>query len=137
MSRNASRLDHDAFAEVSGSGIVGTLPSFAILLTFYRPYIGPFPRNGEQLADELWPHSWWTFRIFLIFFCSGARKRGEESEEVAGAPVFFIKSRGRGRFPTTRRGRGKGAGGMSVGRGGGPKYFFSGPKCPPSIGERT
>ena len=39
--------------------------------------------------------SWWTFRIFSIFFCSRARERGA-SEEVAGAPVFYIENRGRG-----------------------------------------
>ena len=35
--------------------------------------------------------TWWTFRIFFIFFCSGARERGEASEEVAGAAVFYKK----------------------------------------------
>ena len=32
--------------------------------------------------------SWWTFRIFFIFFCSGAGEREEVSEEVAGGAGF-------------------------------------------------
>ena len=64
------------------------------------------------------------FRIFFIFFCSGAEGREEASEGGrGGGPVFAKKKKeGGGRFPTRR-----GAEGMSVGRGGGgAKYFFRG-----------
>ena len=56
--------------------------------------------------------------IFYFFCCAGVGEKEEAFEEVAGGSVL-IKSRGReGGFPRRRRGRGKGAGGMSVGRGG-------------------
>ena len=65
------------------------------------------------------PFSGPEFRIFFIFFCSGAGEREEVSEKVAGGPVFNLKQREVGGFPRRRRGRGKGTGGMSVGKGGG------------------
>ena len=58
------------------------------------------------------------------------------SEEVAGGPVL-IENRGRGGVF-----RGGGAGGgrepweCLQGGGGWPNIFFSGPKCPPSLGVR-
>ena len=41
------------------------------------------------------------------------------------------RGRGGGGFPRRRRGRGTGRRGNVCGEGGGAKYFFSGPKCPP------
>ena len=62
--------------------------------------------------------------IFYFFFCSGAGEKEVASEEVAGGSVF-IKNRGRGGgFARRSRGWGKGAGGMSVGEGGGLNIFF-------------
>ena len=83
-------------------------------------------------------YAWWTFRIFFIFFCSGAGEREEASEEVAGAgTVFinFIKGVGGG-FWGGGAGGGRARGGMSVGEGG-VKNIFWGPKCPPSIENLT
>ena len=73
--------------------------------------------------------------IFYFFLFWGGGK-GEASEEAARGAGLNKKQREGGwggGFPRRRRGRGKGAGGMSVRRGGGAKYFFSGPKCPPSL----
>ena len=60
-------------------------------------------------------------QIFSIFFSVPGRGRGRRSpRRWPGAPVFFIKSRGRGAgFPRRRRGRGKGARGNVCGQGGG------------------
>ena len=60
-------------------------------------------------------------------------EREEESEEVRGAPFFFfLLEGGGGGVPRRRRGRGKGAGGIFVGRGG-AKYFFSGAEIPTKV----
>ena len=45
-----------------------------------------------QLTDHRLRHihslvSWWTFRIFFIFFCPGVGEK-EEAEEVAGGVGF-------------------------------------------------
>ena len=56
--------------------------------------------------------------FFFLFFCLGAGEKEEASEEVAGGSVL-MKNRGRGGVPRRRRGMEKGAGGMSVERGGG------------------
>ena len=73
--------------------------------------------------------------FFIFFFCSGPGKSRRRPRRWPGGR-FYLKIEGRGGgFPRRRRGRGKGAGGMSVVRGGG-KYFFSGPKFPPSMDGR-
>ena len=72
---------------------------------------------------------------YLYFFLFWGGGRGKEASEEGGqGKRFLIKNRGRGGgFPRRRHWRGKGARGMSMKRGGGAaKYFFSGPKCPPS-----
>ena len=58
---------------------------------------------------------WWTFRIFFIFFFSGARERGRRRPSKWPGGAVFIKSREGGGVPRRRRGRGKGFRGMSVG----------------------
>ena len=55
------------------------------------------------------------------------------SEAPGGGGIFLLKIPGGG---VSRRGRGRGAGRVSavnwrIWGGGGAKYFFSGPKCPP------
>ena len=58
--------------------------------------------------------------FYFILFCSRARERRR-----GGAGFFIKKIEGRGGgFPRRRRGREKGAGGMSVGRGGGLNIFL-------------
>ena len=77
--------------------------------------------------------SWWTFRIFFIFFCSG-RGKGESEAPGRGEDRSFIENP---RTGVSRTGRGRGAGRVSAANlrfGGGAKFFFfSGPKCPPSF----
>ena len=75
--------------------------------------------------------SWWTFRIFFIFFLLGEGESGAPGG--GGGGRFLIENPRRG---VSRRGRGRGAGRVSaancgIARGGGAIYFFSGPKCPP------
>ena len=64
-------------------------------------------------------------------------REGEASEEVAGAPVFYqIIERWGGVFEEEAR-EGEGRWGHVCGEGGGAaKYFFWGPKCPPSLGVK-
>ena len=70
-------------------------------------------------------------RFGYFFFGSGAGKGGEASEEAAGGGGS-IKIEGGGGVRGGGVGGGRALEGMSVGRGGGgAKYFFSGPKCPP------
>ena len=78
---------------------------------------------------------WLTFRIKKKKFCSG-RGKGE-SETPRGEGIgFLVKTPGRG-GGVPGGGGGRGAGRVSAanwgfGGGGGGKYFFSGPKRPPS-----
>ena len=65
--------------------------------------------------------SWWTFRIFLFFLLGGE----SEEPERGGGRFFGENARG-------------GAGRACAGSGGGvAKFFFSGPKCPPSYATRV
>ena len=73
------------------------------------------------------------YRIFLIFFGSG-EGRGRPRRREEGGRVFYWKSQECGRG-VLQDGRGRGAGRVSAanwGIWGGAKYFFSGPKFPPS-----
>ena len=68
----------------------------------------------------------------------GGRGRGSPRRRQVGAGVgFLLKMPGGGGNSPTREGGGRGAGRVSAGNfGGGAKFFFfSGPKCPPSIGN--
>ena len=104
-----------------------------------------FTKISRQISRHLWQRKtekYFTsallqgscsdiFYFFFLFF--GAGEREEASEEVAGRGPDFNKSRGRGGvFPKRRPGSGKGAGGMSMGRGGELNIFFPGKKRPPS-----
>ena len=78
-------------------------------------------------------HTWWTFRYFLFFFCSG-RGKGEFEAGKGGGDRFLLKIPGGGVFSGQEGPRGR-EGLRRIGEffwGGGAKYFFSGPKCPPS-----
>ena len=72
--------------------------------------------------------TWWTFRIFFIFFCSGRGKGESEASGGGGVSIFIENARG-------GRGSPGGGGGRGAGRvsavnwgiwGGGTKYFFRG-----------
>ena len=70
----------------------------------------------------------------FCFFCSG-RGKGESRRRRRWGIGFLLKSPGGG--PPGREGRG--AGRVSAANwgiwGGGAKYFFGGPKCPPRFGQ--
>ena len=87
-----------------------------------------------SLHDVLEPlkqaHLGGRFAYFLLFFfCSGEGKG--ESEEPGGGGRFSIENprRGGGCLPSGW-GRAEGVFAGNLG-GGGAKYFFAGPKCPP------
>ena len=66
------------------------------------------------------------------FFRFGGREREEASEQAAGGRVFLLKVEGGW---SEEAGRGHGPRKDVFGEeGGGAKYFFSGPKLPPSQG---
>ena len=72
------------------------------------------------------------FDIFYFFFCFGGGERRRSPRRKGWD--FSFGNKGGGGFP--RRGGGvvhTGAGRVSWGRGGGAKYFFSGPRRPPSL----
>ena len=75
----------------------------------------------------------WTFRIFLMFFCSGEGKGESEAPGSGGGRFFLLKiPGGGGGGGSTRRVRGaRGWEGVDGEFGGGAKYFFSGPNFPP------
>ena len=81
----------------------------------------PGPKNPKSSTTK----TWWTFRIFFIFFCSG---RGKEQFEAPGKGGFrfLIENPRRG----VSRGRGSEGPGGCLRRiwdlGGGAKYFFLG-----------
>ena len=75
--------------------------------------------------------SWWTFRTFFIFL---ARGRGRWSPRRQGV----IEHPRRGGVLRKKEGGGGREGVCSdFGRGGGANFFFSGPKCPPSLLMRS
>ena len=78
--------------------------------------------------------TWRTFRIFLIFFRLGEGEGGVRGRREGGGYRFFIENPRGGGGVSRRRGRGAERLSARIGDfgGGGAKYFFSGPKCPPS-----
>ena len=74
------------------------------------------------------------FGYFLFFFCSGEGESGGNRE--GGGVRFLLKIPGGGGVVFQEGRGGEGAGRVFAGnwRGGGAKYFFSGPKCPPRYG---
>ena len=88
----------------------------------------------ELLSERI---TWWTFRIFFIFFLLGKGEGGVRGVGTGGVVGFLLKMPGEGGF--SRRGRGlRGWEGVcgklgNWGGGGRAKYFFSGPKCPPRL----
>ena len=81
--------------------------------------------------------SWWTFRIFLFFSARGGG-RGSPRPRGGGGGLVFVENPIKGLWaPSPGGGGAEGPGGClrRIGDflgGGGGKYFFSGPKCPPS-----
>ena len=73
------------------------------------------------------------FGYFLFFSFSWAGEKGGASEEVAGGAGLLSKIEGGGGLSEEEARERKGRRGNVCGEGGGgAKYFFSGPKCPPS-----
>ena len=74
------------------------------------------------------------------FFCSGEGKGESGATGREGGRFFFLKIPGGGGVIQEGVGVGEGTGRVSAGNlgelGGGAKYFFSGPKCPPRIVAR-
>ena len=102
------------------------------------PHAAP-ERSGSRRQAASTTHkcqTWWTFRIFFIFFCLGEGKGESVAPGRGGGRVFYWNSQegGGGVLPARGGGGWRGAGRVSAGNlgGGGAKYFFSGPKCPPS-----
>ena len=88
-----------------------------------------FNRNFQQVGVSDKPlvrgaGTWWAFRIFFIFSARG-RGRGSSRRQEGR---FSLKIPGGG---GVRGGRGAGRAPAGNFGGGGAKYFFSGPKCPP------
>ena len=77
--------------------------------------------------------TWWTFRIFLIFFCSGERKGESDAPGGGRGNDFLLKMPGGGVSRAGAGGRGEGLGGRLRGIVGGGANIFSGPKFPPRI----
>ena len=78
--------------------------------------------------------AWWTFRIFFIFSARGRGSGSSRRLEGGGGSVFYRKSQ-EGEVSQERGAEGLGGWEAGCGEfwaGGGPKYFFEGPKCPPS-----
>ena len=71
----------------------------------------------------------WTFRIFFSAG-EGKGKSGATGREGVGF-FFLLRIQGEGVFQ--ERGGDGGGRGSAANLGGGGKYFFSGPKCPPSL----
>ena len=97
------------------------------LLDSFRTPLGFRARRARETK------TWWTFRIFLIFPCSG-RGRGSLRRH-GGEDRFVIEIPGGGGVSRRGGGRGRGAGRVSAANWGifpgGAKFFFSGPKRPP------
>ena len=88
-----------------------------------------FQRSEKQRPCFCGQNLGGRFGYFLFFFCSGEGSGNPWRQEGAGVS-FLLRVPGGGGFPT--RGGGEGPGGCLRGTlGGGAKYFFSGPKCPP------
>ena len=84
-----------------------------------------------QKVDVLKVYLGGRFGYFLFFFCSG-RGKGESRRRRVAGDRFFIEKPRRGALGTGGAGRVSAANWEFGGGGGVAKYFFSGPKCPPS-----
>ena len=93
-------------------------------------------KTAEKQLEEQpkHPKTWWTFRIFIIFFCSGEGKGAVRGVGRRGGGRFFIENPRGGGLPGGGAGGGEGPEGVCGDLGGGGKYFFSGPKFPPPKG---
>ena len=71
--------------------------------------------------------TWWTFRIFFYFFCSG-RGKGESEESGGGLGSIFIENprRGGGVLQEGEGLRAREGVCSELGNGGGAKYFLRG-----------
>ena len=77
------------------------------------------------------------FGYFLFFSVPGRGGGRRRPRRWPGAGLFIKKYREGGGFRGGGAGGGRAPGRMSVGREGGSKYFFSGPKCPPRPTRET
>ena len=97
-------------------------------------------QKSSLISKVLFPkyNTWWTFRIFFVFFCSGEGKG--EFEEPGGRRLRFLieNPRRRGGGFSQRGGGDRGAGRVSAGslvRGGDLKFFFRGRSSHQEQGE--
>ena len=102
----------------------------------------PAPPSLPALLPALFrisPDSLVDVSVFFVFSSAPGRGRGSPGRQGGGGVGFLLKlPGGRGCLPGGG-GRGLGAGRVSAGNlgdwgGGGARYFFSGPKCPPRFG---
>ena len=106
-------------------GVVPRLPIFGTVENRLQMWHPELPEmKVEVVAFALLIKTCWTFRIFFIFFCSGAQEREEASEEVAG--VYKNRRRGGGSEGEAREGEGRRGNVQLWGGGGEAKYFFGG-----------
>ena len=90
----------------------------------FRRFRFPVPVRFLGQSSKLKTVSWWTFKIFFYFFCSGEGK-GESRATGRGGGRFFIESSRRpgGGLPGAGEAW-RGAGRVSAGNGGGGAIFF-------------
>ena len=91
------------------------------------------PREAQHIIDF---DTWWTFRIFFLFFSArGSGKGSPRRRDGGGGAIFYWKSQ-EGGGGVSRPGGARGRWGWEVlagnwGGGGGKIFFVSGPKFPP------
>ena len=96
--------------------------------------MGEIARSKSRIASDLLGGRFGYF----YFFCSGEGKGVRGPRKGVGGVGYLLKMPG-GRSPRREEEGGpKGREGVcgELGGGGGAKYFFSGPKCPPSLKTR-
>ena len=104
------------------------------------PELGPKVgcRQGQNLYTPRGTLTWWTFQIYIFFlFLLGGGEGGFRCARRGGLSFFCWKVPGGGGC-LRRGGRGEGPGGCLwgiLGGGGANFFFFSGPKCPPSLND--
>ena len=91
----------------------------------------PFEKWSAKVGSGLVLFAWWTFRIVFIYFSVPGRGRGRGGRRWPGGPAFYQNLREGVSEEEAREGEERQ--GNVCGEGGGAKYFFGRPKCPPSL----
>ena len=85
-----------------------------LLYDFFRGYFGPpsccfsYIKNPKHPLKSHMANAWWTFRIFLIFFCSGRGGRESPRRREGGCRFFIENPRKGGGFQEGEGGEGPG-----------------------------